>query len=123
VANTNITFDTDTGTPYPVNLSINTGVDFFHTFIPKKSNNTSFDFTSSTGSCQIKKHSAATSGIITCSVSFPDLNKIKISLGSTSNSILKEGRYVYDVNVSIGGTLFKMVNGSIMAKVGISSQV
>jgi hypothetical protein len=121
VANTNITFDSGTGTPFPANLTIYTGVDFFYTFNPKTSNNGSYDFTNYSGSCQIKKHPTASSGIVTCSVSFPGLSKIQISLGSTETRLLSEGRHVYDVNVSVGGSFFKVVTGTAMVKTGISS--
>ena len=47
--------------------------------------------------------------------------KFTISLGSTATRTLNEGRYVYDVIVSSGATVYKIVDGTILVQPGISS--
>lgn len=47
--------------------------------------------------------------------------KFQISLGSTDTRSLTEGRYVYDVLVSSGTTVYKIIDGNIIVKPGISS--
>jgi len=47
--------------------------------------------------------------------------KIKISLGSTATRTLSEGRYVYNLLVSSGSTVYSLTNGNILVIPGISS--
>jgi hypothetical protein len=47
--------------------------------------------------------------------------RFNISLGSTQTRSLKEGRYVYDILVSSGSTVYRIVEGNILVKPGISS--
>jgi hypothetical protein len=111
-----ITFDPDAGVPYGVNLTINTGSDF----------ESNFNITGYSGSAQLAKSVAigATIGAVaTFNVGFTSAaaGKIKISLGSTSTRNLKEGRYVYDVIVSSGSTVYNIINGNILVLSGVSS--
>ena len=41
--------------------------------------------------------------------------------GSTETRSLAEGRYLYDVNVSSGSTFFKLVEGNVLVRTGIST--
>ena len=45
----------------------------------------------------------------------------EVSVGSTDTRTLAEGRYVYNVLVSSGATIYNIVNGNIMVYPGISS--
>jgi hypothetical protein len=47
--------------------------------------------------------------------------KFNICLNRTSTRALKEGRYVYDILVSSGSTTYRIVEGNILVKAGISS--
>ena len=47
--------------------------------------------------------------------------KMFIGLTTTQTSELKEGRHVYDVNVKTGDTVYRIVEGQIMVRGGISS--
>jgi len=47
--------------------------------------------------------------------------KFEISLGSTATRNLAEGRYVYNVLVSSGSTVYNITNGNILVLPGISS--
>ena len=52
--------------------------------------------------------------------SAPD-GEFDVSLGSTATRTLKPGRYVYNVLVGSGTTIYSIVNGNIMVYAGVSS--
>ena len=122
----NITFDPDTGVPYGANLTIYGGADFETTFNVTNNSNTAFNLSGYSGSAAISKSVAvgATLGVTTSfSVGITSAlgGKIKISLGSTSTRNLDQGRYVYDVIVSSGSSLYTLVNGNVMVVPAVSS--
>ena len=47
--------------------------------------------------------------------------KITLSMGSTVTRSLAEGRYLYDINVSSGSTFFKVIEGNVLVRTGIST--
>ena len=125
-----LTFDPSAGTPVAVNLTINSGADFINEFTVKTTSGSAFDFsgagTTWTGSSQMAKSvSIGSSGyaVATFNVGFTSAagGKFQISLGSTDTRTLNEGRYVYDVLVSSGTTVYKIIDGNIIVKPGISS--
>ena len=125
-----LTFDPSAGTPVAVNLTINSGADFINDFTVKTTSGTAFDFsgagTTWTGSSQMAKSvSIGSSGyaVATFNVGFTSAagGKFEISLGSTDTRSLTEGRYVYDVLVGSGTTVYKIIDGNIIVKPGISS--
>jgi hypothetical protein len=121
----NITFDPDTGVPYSVNLMIYGGSDFNTTFNVTDNSNTAFNLTSYSGSAAISKSVAvgATLGVTTSfSVGITSAlgGKLEISLGSTSTRNLDQGRYMYDVIVSSGSTVYTLVNGNVMVVPAVS---
>ena len=122
----NITFDPNTGVPYGVNLMIYGGSDFETTFNISNNANTAFDLTNYSGSAAISKSVAvgATLGITTAftvGITRAVEGKLKISLGSTSTRSLEQGRYMYDVIVSSGSTLYTIANGNIMVVPAVSA--
>ena len=105
MANQNITFDIESGTPYESNLTINGGANFSNVFTVKKPNSEAFNFTDYSGSSQMTKSvaiGATDSPDATFSVGFTSAigGKLEISLGSTATRNLEAGRYVYDVLVN-----------------------
>jgi len=126
MATKNVTFDPDSGVPYGANLSIYGGTDFSTTFNVKTTSNTAFDLTSYSGAGAIAKSVAvgATLGSTdTFTVGFTSAydGKIKISLTDTETSALTEGRYVYDVLVTVGSTTYPLVRGNVNVYNTISS--
>tara|TARA_Y100001937_G_scaffold128114_1_gene202558 strand:- start:29 stop:415 length:387 start_codon:yes stop_codon:yes gene_type:complete len=122
----NITFDPSSGVPYGVNLTIYGGSDFETTFNVINNANTAFDLTNYSGSAAISKSVAvgATLGITTAftvGITSAVEGKIKISLGSTSTRSLDQGRYMFDVIVSSGSTLYTIANGNIMVVPAVSA--
>ena len=126
MANQNITFDLESGTPFESNIAINGGANFSNTFTVKNPDGTAFNFTDYTGSSQMIKSvaiGATDAAAATFVVGFTSAagGKLNISLGSTTTRNLVEGRYVYDVNVGSGLTVYKVVKGSVIVNAGVSS--
>ena len=137
MASKNLTFDPDSGVPYAANLTIYGGTDFSASYNVKDTSIAVFDFSGSnavgiatttgwTGSAQMSKSVAvgATLGVTTTfTVGFTSAagGVFKISLGSTDTRSLTQGRYVYNVLVSSGATIYNIVNGNILVYSGISS--
>ena len=105
MANQNITFDTESGTAFEANLTINGGANFSNIFTVKNPDSTAFDLTDYSGSSQMTK------SVAVGSTGFPDATftvgftsavdgKLEISLGSTATRSLAAGRYVYDILVN-----------------------
>lgn len=122
----NITFDPDSGVPVGSNFTIHTGSDFKAKFNVVNTSSTSFNFTGYTGSSQMTKSVSIGSSsypVATFNVGFTSVTggKFEISLGSTATRSLAEGRYVYNILVSSGTTVYNIANGNILVLPGISS--
>ena len=126
MATKKITFDPTAGVPYAANLTIFGGANFSADFTVVDTGNAAYNFTGWTGSAQLAKSVAvgATLGAqATFNVGFTSAydGKFNLSLGSTETGNLKEGRYVYNVLVSSGTTIYSIANGNILVYAGISS--
>ena len=126
MATKKITFDPTAGVPYAANLTIFGGANFSADFTVVDTGNAAYNFTGWTGSAQLAKSVAvgATLGAqATFNVGFTSAydGKFSLSLGSTATGNLKEGRYVYNVLVSSGTTIFSIANGNVLVYAGISS--
>ena len=126
MATKNITFDSDSGVPYGLNLTIYGGSDFSANLNVLDTSNSAFNLTDYTGSAAISKSVAvgATLGITTeFTVGFTSAfdGKMSISLGRTDTRSLVEGRYMYDVLVSSGTTVYSLVNGNVYVYNPVSS--
>ena len=134
-----ITFDTESGVAYSCDLIMNVGADFNAKFNIVDTANTGFNFSTTnsvgvntvsgwTGSSQMTKSTAIgstafpvatfTVGIDTTSSSGYGLT---VSLGSTDTRSVKAGRYVYDVLVGSGATVYRIIDGNILVRGGVSS--
>ena len=126
MASKKITFDPTAGVPYAANLTIFGGANFSADFTVVDTGNAAYNFTGWTGSAQLAKSVAvgATLGAqATFNVGFTSAydGKFSLSLGSTTTGNLKEGRYVYNVLVSSGTTIYSIANGNVLVYAGISS--
>ncbi len=126
MASKKITFDPTSGVPYAANLTIFGGSNFSADFTVVDTGNAAYNFTGWTGSAQLAKSVAvgATMGALaTFNVGFTSAydGKFNLSLGSTATRSLSEGRYVYNVLVSSGTTIYSIANGNILVYAGISS--
>ena len=115
-----ITFDPDVGVPMGVNLTMFSGADFNTTFTIRTSAGSSIDFTNYTGRSNMNKSAIGTANTFGVSLGDTD-GKITLSMGSTVTRSLAEGRYLYDINVSSGSTFFKIIEGNVLVRTGIST--
>jgi len=107
---------------YVSNITIPAGEDFEETFtIENYNNNTLFDLTGYTAKSHLKKHPSSLNTTAVFVISFPNPSKIKISLGSTITSVLKPGRYSYDIFIDNGSKKRKAVEGSALVTAGVTT--
>ena len=139
MATKKITFDPEAGVAYPSDLIMNVGADFSATFNVVDTSNTGFNFSTTnsvglntvsgwTGSSQMTKSTAIGSTafpVATFSVGIDTTPSsgygLTISLGSTATRSINAGRYVYDVLVGSGMTVYRIVDGNILVRGGVSS--
>lgn len=128
MATKNITFDPSSGVPFASNLTIQGGSDFSATFNVVDTSNSPYPFTTAwSSSSQLAKSVAigATLGAIktftTGITTSATLSTVKISLGASETKTIGEGRYVYNVLVGSGSTIYNIVNGNILVYAGVSS--
>ena len=126
MANNTTTFDPSDGVAYGVNVVINTGTDFQSTFHVLQNDKTNFDFTGYTGSSQMTKSVAVGSTAYakaTFTVGFTSAagGQFNIAFGSTATRNIENGRYVYDILVSSGSSIYRIVQGNVLVISGVSS--
>ena len=130
MATKKITFDPDAGVPVASNLTIYTGADFNATFDVYNVSNSAYSLanggftTDWSGSGQVQKSAgvaATTVPSATFTVGVTTAGKITLALGSTDTSNLSQGRYLYNVLVSSGATIYYMIDGNIVVYTGIAS--
>ena len=126
MATKTITFDPDSGVPYGANLTIYGGTDFSTTFNVKTISSSAFDLTGYSGAAALSKSIAvgATLGATdTFTVGFTSAydGVMKISLTDTETGNLTEGRYVYDVLVTVGSSTYPLARGNVYVYNTISS--
>ena len=126
MASKKITFDPSAGVPYAANLTIFGGANFSADFTVVDTGNAAYNFTGWTGSAQLAKSvsvGATMGAVATFNVGFTSAydGKFSLSLGSTATGLLAEGRYVYNVLVSSGTTIYSIANGNVLVYAGISS--
>jgi len=121
-----ITFDPTSGVAYGANLVINTGATFNDSFTVKTTSGSAFNFNGWTGSSQMAKSVSIGSSMYasaTFNVGFTSAvgGRFNLSLGSTETRSLVEGRYVYNILVSSGSTVYNLASGNVLVIPGISS--
>ena len=126
MASKTITFDPDSGVPYGLNLTMYGGADFSTNLNVLSTSNTAFDLTGYSGSAAISKSVAvgATLGITSSlTVGFTSAydGKIELSLSAVNTRGTTEGRYMFDVLVSKGGTTYPLASGNVMVINPVSS--
>jgi hypothetical protein len=119
-------FDPNAGTSQGVNLVINTGANFKDSFTITNPSGTAFDFSSWSGSAQMAKSVAvgATIGAeATFTVGFTSAagGKFDLTLQPAITRNLSEGRYVHNILVSSGSTVYTIASGNVLVNAGIAS--
>ena len=120
MASSTITFDPDSGVPYGANLTIYGGTDFTQTFNVKDTSSSAFNLTSYSGSGKLSKSigigaSTGSGNYTTFSVGVTSAlgGVLQVSLTDTQTKTLDQGRYMYDVLVTVGSTTYPLVNGNV----------
>jgi len=128
MATKKITFDPTSGVPYGSNLTIYGGATFKADFNIVDTSNAAYDFSGVgwTAKSEMVKSvgvGATTVADATFVVGFTSAadGKFQLTLPSTGTTSLAEGRYVYNVLVSSGATIYNIVNGNILVHTGIAS--
>jgi hypothetical protein len=110
--------------PFVSNITINKGDDFSQVFHIKTFNDLPLDLTDYTAASSIRKHPESSKKEADFIVSFVnnEQGEIKISLASSITTLIKSGRYVYDILVTDNAGFKKItVEGSISVRSGIST--
>lgn len=126
MANNTITFDPTVRTPYGVNLTMYTGVDFEETFKILNNDRSNYDLTSHTMYSRIMKSTgqAASMNVVanfTESITGASAGEFKITLSDTLNRQIKGGRYEYDIFMGVGSSTYSVARGNINVYSGIST--
>jgi len=126
MASQTIVFDPTAGVPVGANLTIYGGSSLSADFNIVDTGSTAYDLSGFTGSSQMAKSVAvgATLGAkASFTVGFTSAadGKIRVSYGATQTGELSAGRYMYNVLISTGTTVYNLINGNIMVYAGISS--
>lgn len=109
---------------YVSNLVINSGASFSQDFyVENSSTNSPLDLSQSSVNAQMRKWAGAT-GVTTFTASVVNVStgQIRISLGTTATSLLKPGRYVYDVLITdnLSNTKTRTVEGMVLVREGVT---
>jgi len=119
------TFDPSSGVPYAINQVISTGASFVANYNVTTIGGTSFNFSGYTGSAKLAKSVGVGASNYALRTFNVGITTGRITLGLTaSNTIgLKEGRYVYDVLVNSGSTVYRIIEGNLMVRAGVTSSI
>ena len=129
MATKKITFDPSAGVPVASNLTIYGGTDFSAIFTIVNTSDAAYPLYSDsadwTGSSQVQKGAGVAATTVPAGTFVVGVDtsagKISLSMGSTDTSTLSQGRYLYNVLVSTGSSIYNMINGNILVYSGISS--
>jgi len=121
------TFDPSSGVSQAVNQTISTGASFAAAYSVTTIGGTAFNLDGYSGAASLTKSVSIGSSLHalrTFSVGINTLTGV-INLGLTANSTkgLKDGRYKYDVLVNSGTTVYRIVEGDMMVRAGVTSSV
>ena len=119
MANNTITFDPAAGVAYGVNFTINKGATFRSSFDVKNNDNSAFNFTGYTGAAKMKRSnnvgsSVAIAATFTVGFTSASSGQFNLSLTETEIDTLKPGRYYYNMNVSIGSSVYRIIEGNAL---------
>ena len=107
---------------YTHNLTIISGADYSQDYDMLETGGGTIDLTNYTAKAQLRKHKGSATAV-SFTVAFPNRieGKINMSIPSWTTGNLKEGRYVYDVLIGSGSSVYRIVSGDVLVIAGISS--
>ena len=97
------------------NLYVDQGTTFSTSVLVTNDDGSAFDLTGYTVAAQIRKsYSSSTAVDFTATVTDPSTaGQINLKLTATQTGTLEEGRYVYDVEVTSGVTVTRVIEGLV----------
>ncbi len=121
------TFDPNSGVSQAVNQVISTGASFVANYTVTTIGGAAFNFSGYTGAAKLAKSigvGASNYAHRTFSVGIGSTTgRITLGLSAQNTLGLKEGRYHYDVLVSSGTTVYRIVEGDVMVRSGVTSSI
>lgn len=109
---------------YVSNITIPAGEDFEQTFeLENTTNNSILNLSGYTAKSHLKKHPSSLNVTAIFQVSFPNnaAGELKLSLGSSITSMLRPGRYSYDIVINNGSKSKRVVEGSALVTAGVTT--
>ena len=104
-----------------VNIIIDQGTDFSTTVNLTDSSGTNLNLTGFSAASQIRKtHSSSNSTAFTCTITTAN-STLTLALNNSVTAAMTPGRYVWDMLVSSGSTIYRLVEGNVLVLGGISS--
>ena len=129
MANNTITFNPDgNAEAYGVNLVVNTKTDFTSTFKVVRPDKSNFDFTGYDASSSMGKStsigsSMGVAGNFTVGFTSRPGGEFKITMSKSITEDLKPGRYVWDILVGSGSTVYRLAEGNVTVVSGLSAAI
>ena len=108
---------------YTSNIIINTGSTFNQTFdLESTDTNSAFDLGGYTAAAQMRKWPGSTTATsFTASIPSPKTQgKVILSMSATDTGSLAAGRYVYDITLTAGDTVERVVEGMVLVREGVT---
>ena len=108
---------------YVNNLTINTGTTFSQIFtLESADTNSATDLTGFTASAQMRKHpGSSTATNFSTTIINATGGRIRVGLTTSQTSVLKPGRFVYDVLVTdSSGEVTRVLEGSVLVREGVT---
>ena len=108
---------------YTSNIVINTGSTFNQTFdLESTDTSTAFDLTGYTPAAQMRKWAGSTTATsVTASIPAPATQgKVILSMSATDTGTLSAGRYVYDITLTAGTTVERVIEGMVLVREGVT---
>jgi hypothetical protein len=95
------------------NLTIDQGSSFSTSIALTDNDGVALNLTGYTGAAQLRKHYTSSTAV-TFTVTIDALNgEVTLSLTATQTAALTAGRYVYDVELTIGSTVSRVIEGIV----------
>ena len=108
---------------YVSNLTVNTGTTFSQIFtLESADTNSATDLTGFTASAQMRKHPGSSSATdFTTSIINATAGRIRVGLTTSQTSVLKPGRFMYDVLITdTQGEVTRVLEGSVLVREGVT---
>ena len=104
------------------NLVVYTGTDFEQTFVLEDElANSALNLNNYTGAANIRKYEGSKiAGTFLVTFTNRSLGKVRVSLGSTQTSVLKEGKYFYDLLLNSGTKVTRVIEGNVVVKKSVT---